>query len=118
MFENAKLTVEFREFFAIWQSNNIDRCFSRTDPKGPRDLKVEGGNMTNFQQNRFSTDGLLTRCKEDNDAGSNEAESFEESSVPRRYREGRDRINIERVRRDQRRARSEFIRALVRSLKR
>lgn len=41
-----------------------------------------------------------------------------ESNIPRRYRKGHDRINVEQVWRDQRRVRREFVRSIIRALKR
>lgn len=38
-------------------------------------------------------------------------------SIPARYRDGRGGINLEQVRRDQLRARQEWLRAVVRSMK-
>jgi len=73
--------------------------------------------VANYEQVRPVTDGFFTKSKEDKDAGSDEAETLKGSSIPLRYREGRDRINFDRVRRDQRRAKSEFIQFLIRSLK-
>lgn len=117
MFENAKLIVEFREFFAVWQSNILDRCRSRTELKSARHLKVAGGKMGNYEQLRPNRDSLFTQCEGEENPRNEEARAFKESSIPRRYREGHDRINLERVRGDQRRARCEFVLALIRSLK-
>ncbi|WP_297794911.1 hypothetical protein [uncultured Marinobacter sp.] len=38
------------------------------------------------------------------------------NSIPRRYRNRMGGVNLEQVRRDQRRARSEFVRAMIRRL--
>ena len=73
--------------------------------------------MENCEQRRPSRDGLFTRSEKEKDARSDAAGTLEESSIPRRYRQGHDRINLERVRSDQRRARREFVRKAIRSLK-
>lgn len=50
------------------------------------------------------------------DASGRRAGASTESSIPVRYQNGRGGINVEQVRRDQRRARQELVRAMIRCL--
>ncbi|MBB5321616.1 hypothetical protein [Marinobacter oulmenensis] len=55
------------------------------------------------------TDNRLTR----DGAGRKERDVRGQDTIPRRYRDGRGGINLERVRQDQRRARQQSIRAMI-----
>lgn len=73
--------------------------------------------MASCEQARTGRDDFFTSCEEEKDARTDEAGTREESNIPRRYRQGHDRINLERVQYDQRLARREFVRKAIRSLK-
>jgi hypothetical protein len=58
---------------------------------------------------------MLVRGDND-DASGRRSGASTESSIPARYQNGRGGVNLEQVRRDQRRARQELIRAMIRRL--
>lgn len=51
--------------------------------------------------------------REKDDVSDRSVDRSPESSIPPRYRDGMGGINLEQVRRDQRRARREFVRAMI-----
>lgn len=54
--------------------------------------------------------------RENDEVSDRRIDDSPKSSIPPRYRDGRGGINLEQVKRDQRRARQEFVRALIRRL--
>lgn len=56
--------------------------------------------------------------RERDDVSERDASELRRSSVPLRYRDGMGGINLEQVRQDQRRARRDFVRAMIRGLNR
>ena len=54
--------------------------------------------------------------REKDDGSDRSVDRLHESTIPTRYRDGMGGINLEQVRRDQRRARSEFVRAMIQRL--
>lgn len=54
--------------------------------------------------------------REKDEVSDRSADDSFEGSIPPRYRNGLGGINIEQVKRDQRRARQEFVRAMIRRL--
>ncbi|MEQ9547425.1 MAG: hypothetical protein RIK85_15590 [Marinobacter sp.] len=51
--------------------------------------------------------------REKDDGSDRRVDRMPESSIPTRYRDGMGGINLEQVRRDQRQARREFVRAMI-----
>lgn len=73
--------------------------------------------MANYEKSPPTRCALYSEKEQGEDTRSNGAGTSKESNIPRLYREGHDRINLEKVRRDQRRARHEFVLAVIRSIK-
>lgn len=51
--------------------------------------------------------------RENDDGSDRSADNIPESGIPARYRNGMGGVNLEQVRRDQRRARRDFVRAMI-----
>ena len=73
--------------------------------------------MSVFEEVQYVNGGIPVALRDSADAEKRRAGDWPGESSPTRYRDGRGGINLEQVRRDQLRARQEWLRAGVRRLK-
>ena len=73
--------------------------------------------MSVFEEVQYVNAGIPVAPRDSADAERSHASNLPNESIPARYRDGRGGINLEQVRRDQLRARQEWLRAMARRLK-
>lgn len=73
--------------------------------------------MSVFEEVQYVNSGTPVALRDSADAEKGSANNLPNESIPARYRDGRGGINLEQVRRDQLRARQEWLRAVVRRMK-
>ena len=72
--------------------------------------------MLMLKEIRYFQGGNPSAFRENDDVSVRRTEDSLEGSIPPRYRDGLGGINLEQVKRDQRRARRDFVRAMIRRL--
>jgi len=73
--------------------------------------------MSVFEEVQYVNSGIPVALRDSADAEKGPASNLPNESISARYRDGRGGINLEQVRRDQLRARQEWLRAMVRRTK-
>ncbi len=72
--------------------------------------------MSVFEEVQYVNSGIPVAVRDSADAERSRASHLPNESIPARYRDGRGGINLEQVRRDQLRARQEWLQTVVRRL--
>lgn len=73
--------------------------------------------MSVFEEVQYVNSGIAVALRDSDNAEKGRASDLPGESIPARYRDGRGGINLEQVRRDQLRARQEWLRAVVQRMK-